>query len=145
MDAYSPFPVEHLAEALGFRHTRLPTLVFLGGLAGGLGGFFMQYWMMVVDYPVNIGGRPLNSWPAWIPVTFETTVLAAALTAVLGMLGLNGLPQPYHPLFHVPRFALASNDRFFLCIEATDPRFDREATRAFLADLHPREISDVPH
>src|SRR5262245_16535263 len=143
MDAYTPFPVEGLDEELHFRSTRVPLIVLLGGLAGCLGGFFLQYWIAAIYWPVNIGGRPLNSWPMFIPVTFELTVLVAALSAVLGMLALNGLPQPYHPVFNVPRFALASQDRFFLCIEATDPRFDRSATQDFLVSLAPREVSDV--
>jgi len=144
MDAYTPFPVEHLAEAIGMRTTRLPRLIFAGGLVGCLGGFFLQYWVSVSAYPENIGGRPFNSWPSFIPVTFELTILLAALTAVCGMLGLNGLPMPYHPLFNVPRFAQASRDRFFLCIEARDPRFDRETTRRFLETQQPRKIFDVP-
>ena len=144
MDAYTPFPVEHLAEAIGFRTTRLPWLIFAGGLVGCLGGFLLQYWVSVSAYPENIGDRPLNSWPSFIPVTFELTILLAALTAVCGMLGLNGLPMPYHPLFNVPRFAQASRDRFFLCIEARDPRFDRDKTRRFLESQQPRGIFDVP-
>jgi hypothetical protein len=145
MDGYSPFPIEELAEALGARATRLPLLVLLGGIVGCVGGYFMQYYSAVHDYPMNVGGRPLHSWPAFIPVTFEMTVLVAALTAVLGMLALNGLPQPYHPVFNVERFARATRDRFFLSIEATDPKFDRDATRAFLAGLGPREVSEVAY
>jgi hypothetical protein len=135
MDAYSPYPIEALAEALHMHHSRLPMLVLGGGIIGCLAGFGLQYWTSVIEYPLNIGGKPLNSWPAFIPPTFETTILFAALTAVLGMLALNGLPEPYHPVFNVPSFALASRDRFFLCIEATDPRFDRAATRTFLESL----------
>jgi hypothetical protein len=143
MDAYSPFPIEELHDALGARHTRLPLLVLIGGLCGCVGGYGLEYWTSVVAYPLNIGGKPLHSWPAFIPVTFETTILVAALTCVLGMLALNRLPQPYHPVFNVPRFALASRNRFFLCIESTDPKFDIEATRRFLETLEPREVTTV--
>jgi hypothetical protein len=145
IDAYTPFPVEGLAELLGFHERKLPLLVLFGGLAGCAAGYGLQYWVSVIAYPLNVGGRPLHSWPAFIPVTFEMTILAAAFTAVLGMLALNGLPMPYHPVFNVPRFALASRDRFFLLIEATDPRFHPEETRRFLKGLGPREVSDVAH
>jgi hypothetical protein len=143
MDAYTPFPVEGLSEALELGSTRVPTIVLIGGLLGAALGYSMQYYLMAVDYPVNVGGRPLHSWPAFIPVTFELTVLLAGLAAVIGMLALNGLPMPYHPVFNVQRFALASRDRFFLCIEASDPQFDREETRRFLDRMAPRVVSEV--
>jgi len=145
MDAYTPFPIEELSDAIGFRHTRLPLVVLIGGILGCLGGYALQYWVSAIAYPLNVGGRPYNSWPSFIPITFETTVLVAALSAVLGMLALNGLPMPYHPVFNVKSFALASKDKFFLCIEATDPQYDRAATQKFLESLQPREIAEVPH
>jgi hypothetical protein len=143
MDAYTPIPIEELDEALGLRRTRLPILVFIGGLLGCIGGFSLAWWTQAVAYPMNIGARPYNSWPQFIPVTFETTVLGAALTAFIGMWALNKLPQPYHPVFNVPEFARASTDRFFLCIEAVDPRFDAQGTRQFLEGLQPVGVSDV--
>ncbi len=143
INAYSPLPVEGLAEALGFSRSNVPRLTLLGGLLGCSGGFFMQYWMSAVSYPLNIGGRPLNSWPAFIPVTFECTILGAALFAVLGMLALNKLPQPHHSVFNAPRFGLASNDRFFLCIEANDPKFDRVQAAQFLESLKAHDVVEV--
>jgi Alternative complex III, ActD subunit len=143
VDAYSPFPIEELHDALGMHHTRLPLIVLIGGIVGGLGGYALQYWASAIAYPVNIGGKPLHSWPAFIPITFECTILVAALSAVFGMLALNGLPQPYHPVFNVARFALASRNRFFLCIEARDPKFELEGTRRFLETLSPREVTTV--
>ena len=144
-DAYTPFPVEAVAEAMGEHHIRLPLIVLVGGIFGLLGGWALAYWASAVAYPLNVGGRPLNSWPAWVPIAFETTVLGAALATFLGMLALNGLPMPYHPVFNVPRFALSTRDRFFLVIEAIDPLFDREHTRRFLERLVPRQVSEVEH
>jgi len=145
VEAYSPFPIEAVNEALGLHHNRLPMLVLMGGILGGLTGYLMQYYLAVIDFPINIGGRPLHSWPSFIVITFELTILFAALTTVLGLLGLCGLPMPYHPVFNVPRFALASRDRFFLCIESRDPLFDRRQTAEFLTSLDPREVSEVAH
>ena len=143
VDAFTPFPIEEVIESLDVHEKRLPMLVLLGGILGGIAGFALCYWTSVIDYPINVGGRPLNSWPSFIPVTFETTVLGAALSAVLSMLVLNGLPMPHHPLFAVPRFALSTNDRFFLCIRASDRLFDRDDTRRFLERLVPRSVSEV--
>ena len=143
MDAYTPFPVEGLAEAIGFHRTRVPLIVLIGGIIGCVGGFFLQYWIAVIDYPVNVGGRPLNSWPSFIPVTFELTILIAALSAFFAVLALNGLPMPYHPVFNVERFELASRSRFFLCIEASDPKFQPDETRRFLEALGSHGVYDV--
>ena len=143
MDAYSPVPIEELHDALHMHDERLPKIVLGGGIIGALAGYGLQYWVSTNAYPLNIGGRPLHSWPMFIPVTFETTILFAALSAVLGMLALNGLPQPFHPVFNVPRFALASRNRFFLCIEARDPKFSLDKTRQFLESLGAREVTVV--
>ena len=143
MDAFSPFPVEGLAEALGREHTSVPLFTLVGGLTGGLGGYFMQWYCMVSLYPINVGGRPHNSWPNFIPVTFELTILIASLSAVVAMLALNRLPQPHHPVFNVPEFRRASIDRFFLCIEAEDPKFEQGQTFRFLESLKPLEVRNV--
>jgi hypothetical protein len=143
LDAYAPFPVEGLSEALGLKRNLVPMICLVGGLTGGLGGFFFQYWVNVMAYPLNIGGRPLNSWPAFIPVTFELTILGAAISAVFGMLALNRLPQPHHPVFNVHRFTHASTDRFFLCIESRDPKFHVEDTARLLQGLHAHHVTEV--
>lgn len=145
MDAYTPYSVEGLAAELGLPRTRVPFVVFMGGLVGAGIGFFMEFYSMAVDYPFNVGGRPPNSWPVFVPIAFEVMVLVASFSALLGMLFLNGLPRPHHPVFNVPRFEHASQDRFFLCIEATDPKFDLAQTRQFLTELKPAEVMEVPH
>src|SRR5438105_11955990 len=143
INGYSPFPIEELSEAIGFKRTSLPLIVLIGGIIGALGGFFMQYWMEVIDYPIIVGGKPFNSWPAFIPITFECTVLAAAFAAVLGMLALNKLPQPYHPVFNAPSFDLATRDSFFLVIESKDPKFEHDEAVRFLKTLESIDVCDV--
>src|SRR4029079_2774067 len=135
MNAYTPFPLEWLSQSLGQKPTRLPLVVLLGGILGGSAAYFMMYYASVISYPINVGGRPLHSWPAFLPITFEMTVLGASFAAFLGMLALNGLPHPNHPLFAVPAFSLASRERFFLCIQQRDPLFHLDQTRQFLAGL----------
>jgi hypothetical protein len=145
MDAFTPFPMEELTDALGIHHSRLSLFVLCCGITGCLVGFFMQYYVAVIEYPLNIGGRPLNSWPQWIPITFEMTILFSAIGAVIGMIFRNGLPRPVHPVFNVDRFELATRDKFFLLIEATDPRFDQKETEKFLRALKPAHVSVVDH
>ncbi|MEO6213196.1 MAG: DUF3341 domain-containing protein [Vicinamibacterales bacterium] len=143
-DAYSPYPIHELFDAMEVKDRRVPLFVLVGGIAGCLGGFGLCYWASVIAYPLNIGGRPLNSWPSFIPVTFEVTILLASITAVLSVIVLSGLPMPYHPVFNVPSFAArASQDGLFLAIEADDPQFDPEKTRAFLESLGAREVNDI--
>ncbi len=143
MDAYTPIPIEGLAEAIGFHRNTVAPIVLIGGVTGCLTGFFLQYYVAVINYPINVGGRHLNSWPSFIPITFELTVLFGALFALFGMLALNGLPMPYHPVFNAHGFERATQDRFFLCIESSDPRFELQGTREFLRSLAPREVSEV--
>lgn len=143
MDAYSPMPVDGLAEAIGFTKNRIPLLVLIGGILGAATAYGMMYFSAVIHYPIDIGGRGLNSWPAFVPITFELTILFGSFAAVLGMLGLNGLPMPYHPVFNAPGFAMASRNRFFLCIESRDPKFDHVATRTFLESLKPKSVVEV--
>jgi len=145
LDAYTPFPIEELHEVLHLHKNKLPLIVLIGGILGGLTGYLLQYYVTVIYFPINIGGRPLHSWPSYIIITFELTILFGCISAVLGMMALNGLPMPYHPVFNVPRFSAASRDRFFLCIEATDPLFDLEKTSGFLETLEPTEVSEVAH
>jgi Protein of unknown function (DUF3341) len=145
LDAYTPFPIEELSDALHLHKNRLPLIVLIGGIIGGLTGYLLQFYITVYQYPINVGGRPLHSWPAYIIITFELTILFASLSAVFGLLALCGLPMPYHPTFNVPRFALATRNRFFLCIESTDPLFDHVKTSEFLETLEPREVSEVAH
>jgi hypothetical protein len=143
MDAYTPFPIHGLSDAMGFRPTRLPLIVLVGGLVGCVSALGMMWYSSTIHYPLNVGGRPFASWPAFIPITFELTVLFAALFAVFGMLGMNGLPMPYHPIFNAPRFAFASRDRFFLCVEARDPKFDEATIRALFNAVGAKEVVAV--
>ena len=143
LDAYSPFPIGELSDVLDLHKNRLPLIVLAGGIVGGMAGYLLQYYVTVWDFPINVGGRPLHSWPSYIVITFELTILLAAISAVMGLLALCGLPMLYHPAFNVPRFALASRNRFFLCIEATDPLFAPRATSEFLETLGPKEVSEV--
>ena len=143
MDAYTPFPIHGLSDAMGFRPTKLPLIVLAGGLMGGAAALGMMWFSATIHYPINVAGKPFASWPMFIPITFELTVLCAALSAVFGMLGMNGLPMPYHPIFNAPRFAFASRDRFFLCIESRDPKFREEDVRAFFTEVAAREIVAV--
>ena len=145
MDAYSPFPVKGLSEAIGFHKDQVALVCLVGGLLGMLTAYILQYWINVIAYPLNVAGKPFHSWPSFIIVTFELTILFGGLSAGFGMLALNGLPMPYHPVFNVPEFAAASRDRFFLCIESADPNFDMSGTRNFLAELGPRTVTEVPY
>ena len=145
MDAYSPFPIDEASEALGFHKSRVPLIVLLGGLLGGSSGFALQYWINVISYPLNIGGKPWDSWPAFIVPTYEMTILFAGVCGMFGMFALNGLPMPYHPVFNVDRFSMVTPDKFFLCVEAADPHFDIVETQQFLESLQPLSISEVPH
>lgn len=142
-DAFSPFPVEGVMEALGKRGTRIGYLILAGGLTGLVSALALQFFTAAIDYPINVGGRPLFSWPMYFPIMFELTVLLSAFTAVFGMIGLNGLPRPYHPLFNVPEFLRASRDAFFIGIEATDPKYDPKHTKSFLQSLNPRGVHEV--
>jgi hypothetical protein len=143
VEAYSPFPIEGIAEAVGFGDSRVPLASLVGGVLGGAGGFFLQWYAAVIDYPINVGGRPTNSWPAFIPVTFEMTVLFAALSAVVFMFAANGLPRLRHPVFNAPEFELATRNRFFLCLRADEPRFDAKGARHFLERLEPMKLIEV--
>ena len=145
IDAYSPFPIEEASEAIGYHKTGVPLIVLLGGILGGASGFALQYWINVIAYPLNIGGKPYNSWPAFIVPTFEMTILFAGLAGVFGLFALNGQPMPYHPLFNVDRFSAVTRDKFFLAVEAADPKFDIVGTTRFLESLKPLSISEVPH
>jgi len=144
LEAYAPYPIEGIAEAVGFKSSKVPLMTLVGGIVGGLGGYFLQWYSAVIDYPINVGGRPLHSWPSFIPATFELTILGAALFAVVGMLIANGLPQLHHPIFNAPDFEQATRNRFFLCLPAHDPHYDEKHSKAFLQGLQPMSIAEVP-
>jgi hypothetical protein len=143
MDAYTPFPIHGLSDAMGFRPTKLPFIVLAGGIIGCVAALGTMWFSAAIHYPINVAGKPYASWPMFIPITFEATVLFAALFAVFGMLGMNGLPMPYHPIFNAPRFAFASRDRFFLCVEARDPKYDEARIRAFFDSLGAKDVVAV--
>jgi ActD protein len=144
MDTYTPYPLEEAAEAVGAHHNRVPLVCLIGALLGMIGGYSLEYWISVINYPINVGGKPFHAWPAFIPVTFECAVLGASLATVFGMLALNGLPQPYHPVFNVPQFDAASKDKFFIVIFSTDKKYDSVGTRKFLESLNPTSVAEVP-
>jgi hypothetical protein len=144
MDAYTPYPIEKVIDALGFHHTKVPLICLIGAMVGMVGVFGLATWVSVIEYPLNIGGRPHFSWPAFVPVTFEGAVLIGGLSTAIGMFLLNGFPAPYHPVFNVPRFVEASKFRYFLCIESTDPKFDVEKVRELLKGTATVEVNDVP-
>lgn len=143
METYTPYPLEELMDILHLHKNNVALVILIGGIVGCIVGFFMQYYASVIHYPINVGGRPFNSWPAFVPVMFECTILFAALSAIVGMLTMNGLPRPHHPVFNVERFKYASQDRFFLCIESDDPKFEITETKQFLENLNPHEVSEV--
>jgi uncharacterized membrane protein len=143
LDAYTPFPIEELNDVLHLHKNKLPLIVLCGGVLGALTGYLLQYFVTVIYFRINVAGRPLHSWPSYIVITFELTILFGAIATVLGMLGLCGLPMPYHPVFNVPRFSAASRDRFFLCIEASDPMFNAQTTSRFLESMDAKEVSEV--
>jgi hypothetical protein len=144
VEAYTPYPVDGLAEELGFWSTSIPFVVLVAGIIGAGVGFLMMYWTMAIDYPFDVGGRPLNSWPVYVPIAFEVMILVASFSALFGMMFMNGLPRLNRPIFNVPHFTRATQDRFFLCIESSDPRFDPVATKEFLAALGPYSVVEVP-
>ncbi len=142
MDCFSPFPIHGLSDAMAFHDVKVPYAIFFAGCIGGIVGLSLQYYTAVIDYPMNVGGRPLFSWPSFIPVTYESTILCAGLAAVFGMLAFNGLPKPYHPVFSTPNFGRASQDKFFLCLE-NHPGFDANKAEEFLKSMNATQVSRV--